>query len=273
MYSNVSSLLSIFVSGLSFKQRLNYTNAIFYWYNSLKRFCYLLAPILFAVFNVLVVKATLIQVLIFWLPMYVITLMTLRRFSRNVRTMKWTNVYETILMPSLLPAILLESIGISMKKFEVTRKDKTMVHKNSDVLKLAVPHLILMVLTVIGMMRCIYYLFTPDWSSYVVVLLWLSMNSYCLLMAIFFILGRPMQRLSDRFKMEATATINVDDEIYTFDVYDVSEHGVCLLSTFPYYISEEKAHQLTLKRDEYTVNFEAELLRVDHHMIIDMCLK
>ena len=107
--------------------------------------------------------------------------MTLRRFSRNVRTMKWTNVYETILMPSLLPAILLESIGISMKKFEVTRKDKTMVHKNSDVLKLAVPHLILIVLTVIGMIRCIYYLFTPDWSSYVVVLLWLSMNSYCLL--------------------------------------------------------------------------------------------
>ena len=61
------------------------------------------------------------------------------------------------------------------------------------------------------------------------VLLWLSMNSYCLLMAIFFILGRPMQRLSDRFKMEATATINVDDEIYTFSVYDVSEHGVCLV--------------------------------------------
>ena len=85
--------------------------------------------------------------------------------------MKWTNVYETILMPSLLPAILLESIGISMKKFEVTRKDKTMVHKNSDVLKLAVPHLILMVLTVIGMIRCIYYLFTPDGSSYVVVFL------------------------------------------------------------------------------------------------------
>ena len=109
----------------------------------------------------LVVKATLIQVLIFWLPMYVITLMTLRRFSRNVRTMKWTNVYENdFYMPSLLPAILLESIGISMKKFEVTRKDKTMVHKNSDVLKLAIPHLILMVLTVIGIIRCIYYLFT-----------------------------------------------------------------------------------------------------------------
>ena len=90
--------------------------------------------------------------------------------------------------------------------------------------------MILIVLTVIGMIRCIYYLFTPDWSSYVVVLLWLSMNSYCLLMAIFFILGRPMQRLSDRFKMEATATIQIDDKSYTFDVYDVSEHGV--LSSF-----------------------------------------
>ena len=97
-----------------------------------------------------------------------------------------------------------------------------------------------MVLTVIGMMRCIYYLFTPDWSSYVVVLLWLSMNSYCLLMAIFFILGRPMQRLSDRFKMEATATINVDDEIYTFDVYDVSEHGFVYFQRFPIIYQRKK---------------------------------
>lgn len=253
----------LFVSGLSFKQRLNYTNTIFYWYNSLKRFVYIVAPILFAVFNVLVVKATLIQVLLFWLPMYVMTLMTLRRFSGNVRTIKWTNVYETILMPSLLPAILLESIGISMKKFEVTRKDKKIVHKNSDVLKLAIPHLLLMVLTVIGIVRCVSYLFTPYWSSYVIVLFWLIMNSYALLMAIFFILGRPMQRLSDRFTMEATATVKLEDGVHTFNVYDVSEHGICLISEFPYFISEQNSHDITLTREEYTVQFEAQLLRVD----------
>ena len=68
-----------------------------------------------------------------------------------------------------------------------------------------------------------------------------------------------MQRLSDRFKMEATATVKVDDEIYTFDVYDVSEHGVCLLSTFPYYISEKNSHQMTLTRDEYTVQFDSRI--------------
>ena len=58
-----------------------------------------------------------------------------------------------------------------------------------------------------------------------------------------------MQRLSDRFKMEATATINVDDEIYTFDVYDVSEHGVCLLSTFPLlYIRKKQSSNDVNKR-------------------------
>ncbi|MBS3198298.1 glycosyltransferase [Turicibacter bilis] len=252
-----------FVSGLTFKQRLNYTNAIFYWYNSLKRFIYLLAPILFAVFNIMVVKATLLQVLIFWLPMYVMTLMTLRRFSGNVRTMKWTNVYETILMPSLLPAVLVESIGIRMKKFEVTRKDKKVVHKNSDVLRLAIPHILFMVFTIIGMMRCIYQLFTPEWSGYAMVLFWLTMNSYALLMSIFFILGRPLQRLSDRFKMEATVEVKLEDSVHLFKVFDISEHGISLISNFPYLVDETKSYELSLTREEYTADFEGKLLRVD----------
>lgn len=71
---------------------------------------------MFTVFNVVVVKANLIQVIVFWLPMYVMIRMTLRRFSGNVRSIKWTNVYEIIMMPSLIPAVLLESIGLSMKK-------------------------------------------------------------------------------------------------------------------------------------------------------------
>lgn len=252
-----------FVSGLTFKQRLNYTNAIFYWYNSLKRFIYLLAPILFAVFKIMLIKATLLQVLIFWLPMYLMTLMTLRRFSGKVRTLKWTNVYETILMPSLLPAVLAESIGISMKKFEVTRKDKKVIHKNSDVLRLAIPHILFMVFTLIGMIRCIYQLFTPEWSGYGMVLFWLTVNSYALLMSIFFILGRPLHRLSDRFKMEATVNVTLEDGVHSFKVFDVSEQGICLISNFPYLIDENKIYWLSLMREEYVADFEGKLLRVD----------
>lgn len=253
----------LFLKGLSFKQRLNYTNAIFYWYNCLKRIIYLLAPIMFAVFNVIVVEANLIEVIVFWLPMYVMTIMTLRQFSGNVRTLKWTNVYETIMMPTLIPAVLLESVGLSMKKFEVTRKDKQVVHKKKDVLRLAIPHLILMGLTVIGLIRSIYHLFLPDASGYFMAFFWLSINSYALLMALFFILGRPIYRMSDRFKIEADVKMELDGVTQGFKTVDISEQGLCLVSEFPYLMDGESAYELTLSREEYRAQFEAKLLRVD----------
>lgn len=253
----------LFLKGLTLKQRLNYTNAIFYWYNCLKRIVYLIAPILFTVFNVIVVKANLIQVIIFWLPMYVMTIMTLRRFSGNVRSLKWTNVYETIMMPSLIPAVLLESVGLSMTKFEVTRKDKQVVHKNSDVLKLAIPHLILMGLSVIGIIRSIYHLFLSDASGYIMALFWLTINSYGLLMALFFILGRPIYRMSDRFKIEADVSITLAEELKSFKTFDISEQGVSIESEFPYLISSEEIYDLSLKRADYCSHFKGKLLRVD----------
>lgn len=253
----------LFIKGLTLEQRINYTNAIFYWYNCLKRIVYLLAPIMFAVFNVIVVDANLIEVIVFWFPMYVMTLITLRRFSGNVRTLKWTNVYETIMMPSLIPAVLLESLGVSMKKFEVTRKDKQVVHKKTDVLRLAIPHLILMGLTLIGLIRSLYHLFLPDASGYFMAFFWLSINSYALLMALFFILGRPIYRMSDRFKIDADVEMELDGVARLFKTVDISEQGLCFVSDFPYLMDDERLYELTLSRDEYTAQFKGKLLRVD----------
>lgn len=253
----------LLLKGLTWKQRINYTNAIFYWYNCLKRIIYLSAPIMFTVFNVVVVKANLIQVIVFWLPMYVMIRMTLRRFSGNVRSIKWTNVYEIIMMPSLIPAVLLESIGLSMKKFEVTRKDKQVVHKNSDILKLAIPHFILLALTFIGMIRSFYHLFLGDGSEYVIALFWLATNSYGLLMALFFVLGRPVYRMSDRFKIETDVTIEVDHELKSLKTYDISEKGIAVQSDFPYLIPSDQIYPISLTREDYQASFKGKLIRVD----------
>ncbi|MFR1908256.1 MAG: glycosyltransferase family 2 protein [Clostridium neonatale] len=112
----------LFRKGLNISQKLSYISAITYWYGCLKRLIYIMAPILFSVFGVVVVKCTLLEVLIFWLPMYIFSSKSLKLVSRKIRTVKWTNVYETILFPSLIVSVILESLGISQKKFNVTRK-------------------------------------------------------------------------------------------------------------------------------------------------------
>ena len=48
----------LFLKGLNFKQKMSYLTSITYWFGALKRFVYLMSPILFAVFNVIVVKCT-----------------------------------------------------------------------------------------------------------------------------------------------------------------------------------------------------------------------
>lgn len=60
----------LFLKGLTTAQRSNYFDALLYWYGSFKRFIYMLAPILFTVFGVMIVDARLLEVLIFWLPTY-----------------------------------------------------------------------------------------------------------------------------------------------------------------------------------------------------------
>lgn len=75
----------LFRRGLGFWQKISYISSITYWYASIKRFVYIMAPILFSVFNVIVVKCTLLQVLVFWLPMYILSSLSLKIFSQNIR--------------------------------------------------------------------------------------------------------------------------------------------------------------------------------------------
>lgn len=110
----------LFSKELTFLQKLNYLTAISYWYTPVKRLIYFMAPLLFAFFGIMIVKCRLYQVFLFWLPMYISGNICMRRFSRNIRTTKWTDIYETTLAPWLLPTVLTANIGKKKSIFRVT---------------------------------------------------------------------------------------------------------------------------------------------------------
>lgn len=58
------------------------------------------------------------------LPMYILSSLSLKIFSQNIRNTRWTNIYETIMFQSLMPAVILETFAISKNKFSVTNKNK-----------------------------------------------------------------------------------------------------------------------------------------------------
>lgn len=256
----------LFRKGLNFEQKLSYLSAISYWYSGLKRLVYIVSPILYATFDVMVVKCSVIQVLIFWLPMYLFQDAALKMLSNNIRSVKWSNIYETILFPSLLPTIILESIGISQNKFSVTKKEGAEEDKEYQIKK-AIPHVILALLSVIGIFKCVRMIFDLGSLIYGILLFWLIVNFYNVVMSIFFMLGRKIHREHERFYISTDCTIYFElpsGKMTKIEcmTQDISESGMSIKLDFPKYIPYDKVIHAVARTEKYRAYFECSVVHV-----------
>lgn len=251
----------LFRKGLNISQKLSYISAITYWYGCLKRLIYIMAPILFSVFGVVVVKCTLLEVLIFWLPMYIFSSKSLKLVSRKIRTVKWTNVYETILFPSLIVSVILESLGISQKKFNVTRKGGAIEDKNYQIKK-AIPHIILSILSIIGIINCVKFTFITGTPVYIVLIFWLIINLYNIVMSIFFMLGRQVLRRAERFLINIDCIVSFHEKELKCTTNDISENGLSIVLKKPEFIPYKESIRILLQTDRYKAQFVAKIIHV-----------
>ena len=175
--------------GLSFTQKLSYFSSVIYWYSPLKCALYLVTPLLFAVFLIPVFKCGLLDLLIYWLPMYILQDLTLRVFSSNAVSLKWSGIYEMSVMPHLVIPLIRETFGISASVFEVTDKSGRRVKNKGDA-NFNIPFYVFIGLSVIGIIRSIYILVITKAFGIIVLLFWLTRNIYFLIMALFLVDGR-----------------------------------------------------------------------------------
>ena len=102
---------------LTLPQKISYWSSSVYWYSPIKNMVYVLSPLMFAIFGIPVFHCNWLELLVFWLPMFVIQDVNLRTNSKGRISMKWTGVYETSMMPHLFFPILKEFFGITMTSF------------------------------------------------------------------------------------------------------------------------------------------------------------
>ena len=217
---------------LTFGQKINYWASIWYWYAPVKRFIYIISPILYAAFGFMFFKCNLWQVLLFWLPMYISSNISLRYLSNNVRNTKWTSIYEYALFPYMIIPVILETFGVSLKKFKVTKKDNVQVNQ-SDKFVYMVPVLILIFLSIVGITRCIMIMFSSGSFGPVVVLFWLIYNLYNMIMCLFFVDGREIQRGAERVYVSLPGYLHIGDKVYPFMTKDISETGMAIYMDDP----------------------------------------
>ena len=246
---------------LSFAQKMNYWASIWYWYAPLKRLIYVMSPLLYATFGFMVFKCTLPQVLLFWLPMYITSNISLRMLSRNIRNTKWTSIYENVLFPFMLIPVILETFGISLKKFKVTDKEAKQNKRGQNVLYM-IPYIILIILSVIGLIRCIIIMFDSGSFGPIVVVFWLVYNLFQLVMCLFFVDGRVLYRKNERVPVKMPCTLR--DEVYTLQgmTKDISEWGISVLLDSPRYFPEGKWLEVDLASERYKAKLLVEVVYV-----------
>ena len=246
---------------LSFAQKMNYWASIWYWYAPIKRLIYVMSPLLYATFGFMVFKCTLPQVLIFWLPMYISSNISLSMLSRNIRNTKWTSIYENVLFPFMFIPVILETFGISLKKFKVTDKEAKQNKRGQNIVYM-IPYIILIILSLIGLIRCIIIMFDSGSFGAIVVVLWLVYNLFQLVMCLFFVDGRVLYRKHERVPAKIPCTLR--DEKYTLRsvTKDISERGISVLLDSPCYFPEGKWLEVDLASDRYKASLLVEVVYV-----------
>lgn len=247
-------------SDLSLKGKLSYMTCLLYWWTFLRRFIYILSPILFIVFGIVVVECSLKEILFIWLPSYILYNMSLRILSSNIRNQKWSNIVDTINFPYMIIPIFLESIGIRLNKFAVTPKN-SLIKKNTEI-KYGLPHLILIITSLIALVICFWDVFIYKNVGSIVLLYWLILNLYFLIMAVFFMIGRINFRQEQRFYSNTKVKILLNENEIEGIIGDISENGMAIILDRPEYIPYDKEININVEYMNENIYIKGNVLHV-----------
>lgn len=223
---SIRNTRAVFSRRLPLAARLTYLSAWLYWWSFFNRLVFILAPILFALFDLRLVDCAFWELAAFWLPSHLLYRLAVRRLSTNVRSMRWSQIIDTIFAPYLAWPVLAETLGLRLQTFKVTSK-KAAGGRTASARYLA-PHGALALLTVAALARYLHgkYGLALFYSS--VILYWLGYNLMTLCYAILFMLGRQVHRRHDRIRAEEPAVLRLGRTRLEGRTTDVSEAGAAL---------------------------------------------
>ncbi len=174
------------IKGLTFRQKLEYLSCVSYWFFGIRRFIYLLAPLLFSIFGIIIVDCDLKLFLSIWLPTYLLKRFALDFLQGKRRSSTWNKIYEIILTPILAPRTIKELFGLKQTKFEVTPKNSATHSMTTSNKKILLSHSILLILNIIGFAMCFARVYDAQISNYILSFVWTFSNIFYLFLAFIF---------------------------------------------------------------------------------------
>jgi len=212
--------------GLKWHQKLGYLNSNFFWFFSLARVVFLIAPLLFLLFNFQIYDATLIEVLAYAIPYFLGSLIVSYYLYSKYRWPFFSEVYESIQSIFLLPAIISVIFKPHAPTFIVTPKGIDM--EKEFISPFYKPIYILFNITIISLIIGFYkFVYFPDQRGTVVILtFWQLFNVLFLALGLIVAHEKPEKRKAHRVPGEDDAVIFIKDSTFRGKVMDLSLTGV-----------------------------------------------
>lgn len=173
------------VKGLSVKQKLDYFVAIKYWLFGLRRIFYMALPLLYVVFGVIAIEGDLKIFIPLFLTQYFLKRFAIDWTEGNYKSATWMKIYELILAPYLSIVVLGELVGISSKKFVVTKKGKNDSKTMADGL-LFLAHWMLLMVNGLGLALAIYKIVHDGVELFIIPAVWIAISVLYMLAVLIF---------------------------------------------------------------------------------------
>ncbi len=219
--------------GLSLAQRVIYIDGLLYWFFGVQKIIYILSPLAFLLFGTVILSTSVNQLLLFWLPSYLASLLSYRLLSNKSRSMTWSHIYEVAMAPYLAIAALMEALFSRPIPFRVTPKGLSAA-KTTFAFRTALPYIALLGLTFAGWTITDFRLIggQTDAGSVLINVGWSFYNVIAIVMSILVCIERPRERIAERVSAGTAVDVHIDG-IPACRIVDISETGAKLECDMP----------------------------------------
>ncbi len=262
----------IFGRGLSFMQRICYSNAMLHFFYGLPRLVFLTAPLTFLVLHTYIIYAPVETIFLYVIPAIFHANLTNSRHQGKYRNTFWAELYESVLAWYIFRPTLVALISPKKGKFNVTEKGG-MVEKDYFDWGIGVPYLLLIALNLLGIGFGIWRLgFGPESeiSTVIMNIVWTIYNLMILGGVMAIITESKQVRVAHRVEYKLPISICTKDGfVYDAVMNDYSETGIGMEVTFDKTVPFKLDDIVTvvLRRDEIVHSFETTVKFVSNNTL------
>jgi len=271
--------------GLRPLQRIAHLTGIFHWFTSLSRVGFLLVPLAYSFFGIIAVKASIAEILYFFLPQYLVHITVFGWLSDRSRSAFVSDIYDVVLCFPLAFTVVQAMLYPFSKGFKVTPKGGQRDRLNYNWL-LASPLIILFIPTAFSLwLNLSNYLLNTrinllpegneQFKGIELGWIWSTYNLFLLSIALLVMLDLPKPDLYEWFKLRRSLRIsyelNGEEQVFWGTTSNISEGGAIATLTqagFPE-ISSTSAIEVKVEILEEQLKLSAKVL---HKQLINESL-